>query len=365
YYWRDYIGVIPPDAIEGGTDGDGNPTYIGQVYIPNKILPAVITRGCAIAKTTAHGNFVTIDQDIKENFEWISARNQDIHSLTDRHFVMGGRSREHPLYIGRTYYDSKLIIGKVFGDSSRRKGLAIPYKGKRIVVQTYEVLTYNVDKQTDPIPVELDIDMPLHTSIIVIIVQLSVQIFASCPSPSSNTENSLEFPGYYWRDYTGIIPPDAIEGGTDESGSPTYIGQVYIKEYELLPAIITRGCKTVITTAYGEERTSDKNTKILCARDKRKFEWVPTKSEETHLMTNRHFVIGGTEIGHNLNIGRINHGGRLLTGKIFSYPLPNRGLAVPYEGKPIVYQSYEILTYNVSKYSDNAHLMIDIDVRSQ
>lgn len=82
-------------------------------------------------------------------------------------------------------------------------------------------------------------------------------------------------------------------------------------------------------------------------------------------MTDRHFVIGGTEIGHNLNIGRVNHGGRLLTGKIFSYPLSNRGLAVPYEGKPVVYQSYEILTYNVSKYVDETCLEVAIDVRSQ
>lgn len=65
YYWRDYVGVIPKDAVEGGTDKNGNATYIGQVYIRDKILPAIITQGCLTAKTTANGHFVTIDEDVK------------------------------------------------------------------------------------------------------------------------------------------------------------------------------------------------------------------------------------------------------------------------------------------------------------
>lgn len=87
------------------------------------------------------------------------ARNQDAHSSTDRHFVIGGRTIRNTLYIGRTFYNGRLIIGKIFDYSSSERGLAIPYKGRRVVVQTYEVLTYNVHKQKDPTTVDYDIDV--------------------------------------------------------------------------------------------------------------------------------------------------------------------------------------------------------------
>ncbi|KAF2887277.1 hypothetical protein ILUMI_18896, partial [Ignelater luminosus] len=43
----------------------------------------------------------------------------------------------------------------------------------------------------------------------------------------SKAQNFLNLIGYYWRDYKGgAVPKDALPGGTNVNGKPTYIGQV-------------------------------------------------------------------------------------------------------------------------------------------
>lgn len=195
------------------------------------------------------------------------------------------------------------------------------------------------------------------------LVQISISSCSVLP-PHIAAEQTTD---YYWRDYVGIIPNDAVQGGTDKAGNPTYVGQAYIRNFELLPVTIFPGCMFANTTAHGAEITTDKNIKILCAKDLENFEWVITKNEETHLLINCHLVMGGSEIGHTLNIGRVKHDGRIVIGKIFSYPLENRGLAIPYNGKPIVFLSYEILTYKCQKNTIKTAIIgleVDIDVRS-
>ncbi|KAF2897471.1 hypothetical protein ILUMI_08701 [Ignelater luminosus] len=160
---------------------------------------------------------------------------------------------------------------------------------------------------------------------------------------------SNEVPDYYWREYVGIIPEDAVEGGTDEFDNPTYVGQAYFEQFGLLPAIIFPACRKAHTTAHTSEVTTDKNIKILCSKHKENLEWIQTKSDETHLLTDRRLVVGGYEVGQTLNIGRLLYDGRVIVGKVFSYPLPNKGLWIPYNERPMNFQSYEILTYNINK----------------
>ncbi|KAF2885971.1 hypothetical protein ILUMI_20202, partial [Ignelater luminosus] len=44
HYWRDYKtnSAIPRDALPGGTNANGNPTYIGQVLHLSLLIPAKI-----------------------------------------------------------------------------------------------------------------------------------------------------------------------------------------------------------------------------------------------------------------------------------------------------------------------------------
>jgi hypothetical protein len=56
---------------------------------------------------------------------------------------------------------------------------------------------------------------------------------------------------YYWRDYTGEIPDDAVPGGYDRNLEPTYIGQLFVINHGLLPARIYKGQKSVTASRYG------------------------------------------------------------------------------------------------------------------
>ncbi|KAF2886203.1 hypothetical protein ILUMI_19971, partial [Ignelater luminosus] len=42
YCWRDYEGIIPPDAYKAGIDRYRKPIYIGQVLFENKLIPGKI-----------------------------------------------------------------------------------------------------------------------------------------------------------------------------------------------------------------------------------------------------------------------------------------------------------------------------------
>ncbi|KAJ8928578.1 hypothetical protein NQ314_018864 [Rhamnusium bicolor] len=48
---------------------------------------------------------------------------------------------------------------------------------------------------------------------------------------------------YYWREYAGEIPFDAVTGGTDVDNKTTYISQVNLNEYGIIPVTIYPGEK--------------------------------------------------------------------------------------------------------------------------
>ncbi|KAK5641556.1 hypothetical protein RI129_010103 [Pyrocoelia pectoralis] len=151
--------------------------------------------------------------------------------------------------------------------------------------------------------------------------------------------------GYCWREFYGEVPPDAVPGGQDRAGNPTYIGQVYGKDLELLPATIVRGSPIVTTTRTASAMQSDKNVKILCSNEQHKFKWIPTKYGDVHMLSNCHLVNGGYEVEHFLHIGRVNHQAEVIIGKVFSYRDPG-GLSIPYGGVPVYYQAYQILAFD-------------------
>lgn len=47
YYWRDYTGNIPNDALPGGRDAEGRLTYIAQVLYEKLLVPGEIRDGKA------------------------------------------------------------------------------------------------------------------------------------------------------------------------------------------------------------------------------------------------------------------------------------------------------------------------------
>ncbi|KAJ3645971.1 hypothetical protein Zmor_023586 [Zophobas morio] len=150
---------------------------------------------------------------------------------------------------------------------------------------------------------------------------------------------------YYWRDFYGKIPPDAIEGGRTAAGTPFYVAQVYIRNFELLPAMVFPNKPEAITSAYNKELKPTTHIKVLCSKNKDNFKWVPTRSEDLSLLTNTHLVVGGNEVGQVLYIGRVFDETSTVLGKIFKHNQPNKGIWVPSQGHHANYFNYEVLTY--------------------
>lgn len=79
------------------------------------------------------------------------------------------------------------------------------------------------------------------------------------------------FSDYYWRQYLGEIPPDAIPGGRDESGRTTYIGQAYIVHESLrsrsaiVPVEIYAGRKSVDIPLFGVRQNTTTDIKVTSA----------------------------------------------------------------------------------------------------
>lgn len=63
--------------------------------------------------------------------------------------------------------------------------------------------------------------------------------------------------GYYWKEYTGVIPPDAIPGGKDLDGQDTFIGQAYFHKHGLYVVQIFPGKMDVKSAWWGVKKTNN------------------------------------------------------------------------------------------------------------
>ncbi|XP_068917934.1 uncharacterized protein [Tenebrio molitor] len=160
------------------------------------------------------------------------------------------------------------------------------------------------------------------------------------------TSYSLRDLDYYWREYTGEVPEDAILGGRDINGNNIYIGQAYVKNEGLVVVQITPGVRQVLAPMKGIKKI-DKYIKILCGPQQKVF-WMSSNSSNLHLaLIDKHAVIGGHEDGLGyINIGRISHEGEVKIGKINSFSAESAQFYFNDNGLERLITSYEILMYN-------------------
>ncbi|KAK4874548.1 hypothetical protein RN001_013908 [Aquatica leii] len=150
---------------------------------------------------------------------------------------------------------------------------------------------------------------------------------------------------YYWQDFEGEVPFNALAGGKDATGKPIYIGQVLIGG-KLLPAkIYVNDNKAYYTWGYEMSTTVD--VKILCTEHPERFTWIPTKKDEIHKLINQRLVKGGWEPSYDLYIGRAFYNLQTLVGRIrvFGNPVSNLGLYISADGKEVILDSFEILAH--------------------
>lgn len=150
---------------------------------------------------------------------------------------------------------------------------------------------------------------------------------------------------YYWRDFTGEIPDDAVHGGYDRNNKTIYVVQVYIPSQGILPTGLYTGEKSVTTARQGVF-TTEKFIKVLCVDKPEKLSWIKTTA--SNLSTDsigKHLVEGGTEDGLILNVGRVAFQGEVVVGKVCNYNLGNALLYFTHDKKVYNSPNYEVLVY--------------------
>jgi hypothetical protein len=154
---------------------------------------------------------------------------------------------------------------------------------------------------------------------------------------------SLE--NYYWREYVGRVPEDAIVAGKTTAHTNVYIGQAYLKNAGLIVGSIFPGVKE-LHVPYDGDKKLDKSIKILCGPQDN-FYWMSTNYNNLQLeVIDKHAVIGGHEDAHgSMNIGRISHGGDIIVGKVTSYWPGKAYFNFVDNGSEKRVNSYQILMY--------------------
>ncbi|VEN48154.1 unnamed protein product [Callosobruchus maculatus] len=187
--------------------------------------------------------------------------------------------------------------------------------------------------------------MALKTALLIVLGFAAV----ACGSPKKYTH-------YYWRDYTGEVPCDAVVGGHDELNRTTYIGQgVALNNdyYSLSPLTIVEGEKVQRAPlwGYGMEVVQ---TRILCVTSPYPDKWIATNSKKLVADTvDEQLVLGGIEgskhdnnVRYDLNIGRAKVGDKLITGKIITHDTYNSVLYVVDGWQAQEVQEFEVLVAN-------------------
>ncbi|RZB39167.1 DUF3421 domain containing protein [Asbolus verrucosus] len=180
-----------------------------------------------------------------------------------------------------------------------------------------------------------------------------------------NVEFSNGNCSYYWKNYNGDTPDDAVPGGQEPKGEVFYIGLVHLKLInEIFAGMIVPSAKSARITSLGVTRDvrNDPFTivNILCSSDKEAFEWVATKNEDLHLLDENILVEGGKVLGQDLYIGRVRLDTGVVLGKVFPYKFIYQGLYVPLSGTFAHYLSYEVLTFDCER---NKRNKTEFDVR--
>ncbi|RZC35800.1 DUF3421 domain containing protein, partial [Asbolus verrucosus] len=115
----------------------------------------------------------------------------------------------------------------------------------------------------------------------------------------------------------------------------TYIAQLFLVDHGLLPTRLYKGEKTVTASRNGVH-TSDEFIKILCSKQPEKFVWLPVTAQNLHTeIIGKHLVVGGTENGKVVNIGRGAYQEEVVVGKVCSYNIGNALMYFPYQDQEL------------------------------
>ncbi|XP_063904869.1 uncharacterized protein LOC135123936 [Zophobas morio] len=168
---------------------------------------------------------------------------------------------------------------------------------------------------------------------------LSLILFASTQALINSKKD------YYWRDYDGHIPEDALPGGRDRDYKNIYIGQAYIKDEGIAIVQIDPDRSEVYGEMQGTQVLDD-NIKILCGPPEN-FYWMDTNFTQLHTeLKTKQLVVGGHEDGWgDYFVGRIGCNDGYCIGKVLEHG--GGGMSVFYavdrDKNQLKSNSYEVL----------------------
>ncbi|KAK4874257.1 hypothetical protein RN001_013617 [Aquatica leii] len=159
YYWRDFKGLVPSDAIPSDSQSEDT-VYIGQFSVVAEYnvdvanlhtLVATLYKGKHRAIAAYNGR--TVYSNETSNLKILCAGSTYRYSWKSQNslfspncrFVIGGYEDNVPLYVGRGVKGKEKLVGKVYSDSSFHDAkLTVPYQGGEEKFDSYEILTYCV-----------------------------------------------------------------------------------------------------------------------------------------------------------------------------------------------------------------------------
>ncbi|KAK5638272.1 hypothetical protein RI129_012567 [Pyrocoelia pectoralis] len=148
HYWKEYKGEVPIDAFSAGTDKEGKPVYVGQIFMHGYgLLPATIVPGSNVTFASSQKQVIETNKDIKilcsleGTLRWYHPK---ISEELFCSIVKGGSEVDQVVHIGRAIYKGETVLGRVFSYWDEYKGMWIAYNGKQVhITRSYEILNYN------------------------------------------------------------------------------------------------------------------------------------------------------------------------------------------------------------------------------
>ncbi|XP_055300716.1 uncharacterized protein LOC129567635 [Sitodiplosis mosellana] len=129
-------GEVPPDAVEGGTDGE--PQFVARArhegdLIPGKLVPSHnVTYVSFGGGEHPHSDYEVL---VGCRPHWIQVEGDKIPPNA---VPAGETAQGEPLFIGRVHHEGAVTIGKV---QPSHGACYIPYGGQELAFQAYEILT--------------------------------------------------------------------------------------------------------------------------------------------------------------------------------------------------------------------------------
>ncbi|XP_044748600.1 uncharacterized protein LOC123309510 [Coccinella septempunctata] len=109
---------------------------------------------------------------------------------------------------------------------------------------------------------------------------------------------------YYWREYYGVIPPDAFKIGSSDQKPQTYVGLVFDPERNgTFVTTIFDGTNYVYNVVKGKKSKLTEHIQILCTMKPERLIWMVLNPEILKNLKDRKNVQGHFHIGYNEKTG--------------------------------------------------------------